>query len=78
MENYRPSTEVLATCGFRPSSAPNQWCRMQGVHMHYIDSEHAIEVYNGLPHPFLHLISQDDEGFRAEVQAILATVQANA
>lgn len=70
MKNYRPSKEVLTACGFRPSTAPNQWCHMQGVHMHYIDSDHALEIYNGLPHPFFCLNSQNDEAFRAEIQAL--------
>jgi len=73
MQTYRPSKEVLAACGFRPSSALNQWCHMKPIHMHYFELDHAIELYNGLPHPFIHLTSQDDGTFRAEVQTLAAT-----
>jgi hypothetical protein len=74
MNPYRPSKETLVTCGFRPSSAPNQWCHREPIHMHYLELDHAIEVYNGLPHPLHLLTSRSDESFRAEVQ-VLASVQ---
>jgi hypothetical protein len=73
MEEYRPSTEVLTACGFRPSSALNQWCHREPIHLHYFELDHAIEVYNGLHHPHLQLTSKDDVAFRAEVQALAST-----
>lgn len=70
MQDYRPSIEQLAVCGFRRSSAAGQWCHMKNIHLHYFEDEHALEVYNGPVHPRYNLTSQNDEAFQAEVQVL--------
>jgi hypothetical protein len=70
MADYRPSNELLAACGFRPSPAAHQWCHMKNIHLHYFEDAHALEVYNGPAHPRYNLTSQSDEAFRAEVHVL--------
>lgn len=72
MKDYRPSTEVLNACGFKRSPEPGEWCHMNGVHMHYLENDHVMEVYVSIPHLALTLTSQNDGAFRTEVQELEA------